>query len=72
LGLKEIGNTLRKGKGSVPGEEYLRGSMVALTAFVAFELAVASLLLVMGVWFWVWGRHLWPEDRDGQCQDLEA
>lgn len=77
LGLQRIGGMLRRGKDSVPGEEYLRGSVVVLTAFVAFELVVVGLLLVMGVGFGfgggIFGRkiemgkvEMWRHRKEGR------
>jgi hypothetical protein len=41
----------------------MKGTVVALTGFVAFELAMASLLCVAEVCTLIWGEEFWPEWR---------
>lgn len=56
LKLKEMGDILRSGDGSVPGEDYMKGTVVALTGFMAFGLAMASLMSVAVVCTLIWGE----------------
>ncbi|KAI5786004.1 hypothetical protein FPQ18DRAFT_394101 [Pyronema domesticum] len=72
LKLKEIGDILRSGTGSVPGEDHMRGAVVSLAGFVVFELVAAILLCLAGMCTVIWGKGFWPRVMLVQEPDEEA